>query len=70
MQFVFWTTHGDLYYIGIDALALYDVTGQFVPLHSSQVLAFPSSVNDLTPGSRDDFRIPANLVKEYNPRSV
>ncbi len=70
-QLVFWTTCGDRYYLGLDALALYDATGKRIPIRPSQVFASPSSVNDLPGvgggGGEGDARVPANLCREYNP---
>ena len=72
LQFVFWTTCGDRYYLGLDALALYDVAGNRIPIRPSQIFGIPSSVNDLSGRSEDgegDVRVVANLSREYSPSS-
>jgi protein JBTS26 len=65
-QFVFWTTHGDVYYIGLDGLALLDAAGARIPLRAANIHAIPASVNDLGPGSADP-RIPGNLSLLFDP---
>jgi hypothetical protein len=70
-QFVFWTTCGDMYYLGLDAIALYDAQGQRIPVRPSQIHAIPSSINELARGGGGDgdrdVRVSSNLAKDYAP---
>ena len=66
-QFVFWSTHGDLYYLGLDGFAMYDAVGVRIPLRTNQIAAIPDSVNALSREGGDP-RVPGNLATEYDPR--
>lgn len=67
-RFVFRSTWGDPYYLGLDGLALYDAEGRVIRLHPSQIYALPMSINDLydaeslKDGSQLDPRLPSNLA--------
>ena len=54
----------DLYYVGLDDVALYDAAGRRVRVTPRQVRALPSSVNEVAPEgkARADGRLPANLA--------
>ena len=62
-------THGDPFYIGLNGFEIYSQTGDLVAIDSSQVVAVPSSINDLKEvhdGGGGDCRIPDNLVDGVN----
>lgn len=64
-KFVFETTWGDPYYIGLNGIEFFDADGARVPVHGDQVYAIPASVNDiLRDGERSDVRLAANLVRK------
>jgi len=70
LQFVFESTHGDQYYLGLDAIELFNASGAPVAAHPSQVFANPDSVNDiLGQGDARDVRVPGNLVVAPTPDS-
>uniref|UniRef100_H2YAI6 KATNIP domain-containing protein n=1 Tax=Ciona savignyi TaxID=51511 RepID=H2YAI6_CIOSA len=58
-------TWGDLYYIGLNGLELYDEHGQLLKLTENEIAAFPSSVNILDQ-SLDDVRTPDKLINGIN----
>jgi hypothetical protein len=69
LRFVFPTTCGDPFYLGLDAVALYDAEGRRVRVPPWCVHATPASVNELeaSGGAPEgaggaDVRIPANLA--------
>jgi len=71
---------GDPYYIGLNGIEMYDVTGQLIPLSANSVCAYPESVNALgrvagnNPGAlsaaaapvTEDVRTPDKLVDGVN----
>ena len=58
-------THGDLYYVGLNAIELYDESGARIALDAGQVLAVPESINSLE-NVAGDCRTPDKLVDGYN----
>jgi len=58
-------THGDLHYIGLNALELYDESGGRIPLSADLVCAVPESINALEQVA-DDCRTPDKLVDGSN----
>lgn len=62
-QFVFESSHGDRFYLGLNAIDLFDASGAPIRVPPHIVHALPHSVNDLLPPGADrDARIPSNLV--------
>lgn len=61
LKFVFWTTWGDPYYLGLNGIELYDFHGKRVSANPTVVMAKPHSLCDLQDSS-DDVRVPANLL--------
>lgn len=58
LQVVITATCGDAYYVGLDALALYDAAGRRIRVHPAAVHALPPGPG----GSHADARVPANLA--------
>jgi hypothetical protein len=81
VKLVFPASCGDLHYLGVDAVALYDAEGRRIPVLPWQVTASPASVNDATHegggggGSSSsahhlpDVRVPSNLAFVAPPES-
>jgi hypothetical protein len=63
-QFIFHSTWGDPYYVGLDGLELYDGTGAKIVVDPIQLSALPHSVRDI---NQTDSRVPANLVDGTAP---
>ena len=55
----------DLYYVGLNGLALYDPNGKCILLTEKEIAAFPSSINILD-SSINDVRTPDKLVDGIN----
>ncbi|XP_002124494.2 katanin-interacting protein-like [Ciona intestinalis] len=58
-------TWGDLYYVGLNGIELYDEHGQLIKLTENEIAAFPSSVNILDQ-TLDDVRTPDKLINGVN----
>ena len=54
-------THGDLYYIGLNAIALFDESGAAIRVRPEQLIAVPASINELD-GVSNDCRTPDKLI--------
>lgn len=54
-------THGDLYYVGLNAIELYDEAGLLITIRPEQVVAVPESINQLDEVS-DDCRTSDKIV--------
>jgi hypothetical protein len=65
LKFIFWSTWGDPYYLGINGIELYDPTGKKLNIQPSIVTATPFSVGELNP-SQEDVRVPSNLLNGRN----
>ncbi|CAH1391154.1 unnamed protein product [Nezara viridula] len=64
-QFQLMSSWADNYYIGLNGIELYDVSGKVINISEDQISAFPSSVNTLG-GICDDVRTPDKLVNGIN----
>lgn len=62
LRFVFHSTHGDPFYIGLNALQIRGLDGR--PLVPERVAAVPDSVRVLGGDFKNDPRVPANLVAD------
>ncbi|XP_076816386.1 katanin-interacting protein-like [Clavelina lepadiformis] len=58
-------TWGDLYYIGLNGIEIYDASGKKLLLTEKEIAAFPSSVNILEQNA-DDIRTPDKLINGVN----
>ena len=58
-------THGDLYYVGLNGLELYDDKGARIPVRPQQIACVPASINELD-GVVDDCRTADKLVDTCN----
>jgi hypothetical protein len=67
LEILIWSTWGDVHYVGLSAIEVFDVHGSLVTLDdpSAQVTAEPHSVNVL-PESNNDPRVPENLFDGVN----
>lgn len=64
LKFVFWTTWGDPYYLGLNGFELYDFHGKKLQ-HAPQIIAAaPHSITELSQSADGvvDVRVPANLL--------
>lgn len=64
-QLQLFSTWGDMYYIGLNAIEMYDAVGQKITLTANNIAAYPDSVNVLE-GISNDVRTPEKLVDGYN----
>ncbi|XP_022258466.1 protein KIAA0556-like, partial [Limulus polyphemus] len=62
------STWGDLYYIGLNGLEVYDVAGRKIPLTDNNIAAHPDSVNVLE-NIFGDVRTPDKLIDGMNNTS-
>ncbi|XP_022250480.1 protein KIAA0556-like isoform X2 [Limulus polyphemus] len=62
------STWGDLYYVGLNGLEVYDTSGKKIPLAENNIAAYPDSVNVLESIS-DDVRTPDKLIDGVNNTS-
>ena len=61
-KFVFDCNCGDMYYLGLDCIALYDTEGFRIPITSDQIYASPASINELSSSNHvQDVRVPSNF---------
>ncbi|XP_076332193.1 katanin-interacting protein-like isoform X3 [Tachypleus tridentatus] len=67
-QLLFLSTWGDLYYVGLNGLEVYDASGRKIPLAENNIAAYPDSVNVLE-GISDDVRTPDKLIDGVNNTS-
>ncbi|EKX52363.1 hypothetical protein GUITHDRAFT_42623, partial [Guillardia theta CCMP2712] len=69
VSFVLAASHGDLYYIGLNGIKLFDELGNEINLQPKQIVAVPGSINEL-PEVRErgggDCRTPDKLVDGVN----
>lgn len=67
LKFVFWTTWGDPYYLGLNGLELYDFYGRKLRFRPHIIAAKPHSITELSkPGGAVDVRVPENLLNGRN----
>uniref|UniRef100_A0A0A9Z7V0 KATNIP domain-containing protein n=1 Tax=Lygus hesperus TaxID=30085 RepID=A0A0A9Z7V0_LYGHE len=64
-QFQLLSSWGDQYYVGLNAIEMYDTSGQLIQINEDYVSAHPSSVNILD-GIEEDVRTPDKLVDGTN----
>eukprot|EP00760_Papus_ankaliazontas_P004660 PhM_4_TR12016/c0_g1_i1/m.105255 len=64
-KFVISSTHGDVHYVGLNGLEMYDMDEKLIPLTPKNVQAVPRDVTAL-PSCSDDVRVLDNLVNGEN----
>lgn len=64
-QFQLLSSWGDLYYIGLNGIEIYDAMGIKIPLTENNIAAYPDSVNVLD-NVTDDVRTPDKLIDGVN----
>ena len=66
LKFVFYSNWGDFYYIGLDAIEIYDENGVKINVaERGMITAVPHSLRDLEVSARDS-RVPDNLVNDVS----
>ncbi|XP_017771300.1 PREDICTED: protein KIAA0556-like isoform X2 [Nicrophorus vespilloides] len=64
-EIVVFTTWGDQYYCGLNAIELYDYKGRKINLEDNNICAYPESINVL-PNISGDVRTPDKLIDDVN----
>ena len=67
-EFILYSTHGDVHYIGLNGIEMYDIFGKPLLQNGQQgykLVAIPFSVNELE-GMKEDIRTPEKLVDGEN----
>ncbi|KAF1324812.1 hypothetical protein FI667_g9622, partial [Globisporangium splendens] len=69
LKFIFWTTWGDPYYLGLNGMEIYDYNGKKLQLAPQVITAKPYSIAEISKASgsaSEDVRIPENLLNGRN----